>query len=78
MLSFPLYYRPLHLPSHCVLTFDGLNISTTLVTDSPLLVIDIMIDQMELFVSNKQHENINLRKGTITVLYILIGSLHTY
>ena len=58
-----LFYRPTHLSSHGVLTFDGLSISTTLVTDSPLLVMDVLVDQMRIFVSDKQHRDIRLKQG---------------
>ena len=53
------------MPSQAVLMFDALTLTTTLVTDSPLLVFDIFVDEMRLFVSDRQHDCIVLKKGSV-------------
>ena len=55
--------RPLYLSSQTVLTFDSMSISSTLVTGSPLLVTHLHLDQLSLFLSDRQHKSIQLRKG---------------
>ena len=49
--------------------FDALTLTTTLVTDSPLLVFDIFVDEMRLFVSDRQHDCIVLKKGNEVAQY---------
>ena len=52
--------------------FDALTLATTLVTDSPLLVFDIFVDQMRLFVSDRQHDCIVLKKGSVIYMCTIL------
>ena len=55
--------RPVHIPTHAVLTLDSISVSSNLVTGSPLLLVNVLLDQTCLFISDKQHQIINLRNG---------------
>ena len=62
-----LEYRPLYCPWVIVLCVDSVNMATSIVTGSPLLVLRVMLDNAYLFLANKK-ESIDLKKESVCVV----------
>jgi hypothetical protein len=61
-----IHYRPLNMEGHAVMTIDSLSLSSTLVTGTPLLVVKLLINEGDLFISNRRHDILQLQDGNIT------------
>ncbi|KAL5463584.1 hypothetical protein EMCRGX_G032495 [Ephydatia muelleri] len=64
-----LEYRPLYCPWVVVLCVDSVNMATSIVTGSPLLVLRVMLDNAYVFLANKK-ENIDLQKESVCVVEV--------
>jgi autophagy-related protein 2 len=63
-----LEYCPLHLPLTALLSVSSVQLSTSLVVGSPLLVVRVLVDHTHLALSNTRHQPPSLSEDYVCVL----------